>query len=220
MKLIDFALIFICFAITVFTLSNLKYSATEETLWYKSLNNVNMDTVVMDALEKTIEGVDDDLVPIINKVYLADNFFRLLRLSLDCSISDYSEVKLREHVPILLFVQADGFYIYSHKSSIEKDEKIYLQEWSSKYCFQTDKQLERINRIRDTLESSINDYNKLKNEGIQYLVSFPYTKEEEWYQTIDGTGLYAFYTSGNIRMDGFNYHYFNFSGATVVRKGY
>ena len=220
MKLTDFALILVCFAFTLFVISNLKYSATRENLWYKTLNNVNMDTVVMDVLEKTIEGVDEDLVPIINKEYLAENFFRFLRLSIDSSASTYGEMKLREHVPVLLFAQVDGFYIYVYKTSIRDGEKVYLQEWSEKYIFQTENQVERISLIRDTLEETINDYIKLKNNGIQYLLSFPYLQEEEWYQTIEGTGLYAFYTSGNTRIDGVDYHYFTFSGSTVVRKGY
>lgn len=220
MKLTDFALIFVCFIIAIFTFSNLKYNASQSNLCYKTLNNVNMDTVVMDALEKTIEGVNEDLEPIINKEYLSKNFFRLLRLSFDSSPTIFAETKLREHVPVLLFHQPDGFFIYGFKESSVNGEKVYLQEWSEKYFFQTGNQIERINIVRDTLEETINDYNIKKGNGNKYVLSFPYTEDDDWYHTIKGTGLYAFFLSRNNRIDGIDYHFFNFSGSTAVRKMY
>lgn len=221
MKLTDFALLFIGFAFTLFVISDLNYKASQTNLWYKTLNNMDIDTVVMDTLEKTIEGVDENLLPIINKEYLVENFFRLLRLSMGfSSASTYGELKLREHVPVLLFTQPDGFYIYSYKTSNREGENTYLQEWSDKYIFQSKSQIDRINLVRDILEETINDYYKLKKEGIQYFVSFPYNNEEDWCHTIEGTGLYAFYISENTRIDRVNHHYFTFSGARVQRKGY
>lgn len=220
MKLTDFAIVFVSFAIVVFTISNLKYEATHKNLCSKVLNSINLDNVLEDSLEKSIVGLDENSSPIVNIEYLADNFFVHLRLAMNYPKTKHNESELREHVPFLLLSQPDGFYLYVYNFSIENEEKVYVQNWTEKYEFQGKSHIERFSLVREKLEKTINESDFIKSKGIKFHVSYPNLEEKDYEYLLEGTCLYACYISESINIDGIDYYYLNFSATRGNQNGY
>lgn len=93
-----------------------------------------------------------------------------------------------------------GLYMFSSADAFEKKRRTVI-----------------IDNIRAAMEDSINGSRRAAEAGVGYRVAFPYIKYEEWYQTVDGVSLMAFFMGRPIGMEGRKYQYFVFSGARLVK---
>lgn len=201
MRWIEASIIFFSILLCLFTAEYLDVILISDTWRQKCINNYNIDTIIMDTLDKSIEGVRENFEPILNPQQIQKNFYQLLELS-------YMD-RIVPEIGFLFFLEKDGFYIYSSENG---------GVWYEKELWLDDAPITRTDQIRKQLEIQVNQLKEVIRSGKQYIISVPYIANEEWVQDLRDTSLWTFYQSPSRNWLEQRYFYTGYSGSRLQRK--
>ena len=118
MKLSDFGILFSLIFICVTLSSDIKQDIISEVSTQQIAYNNAIDTAVDDSLFMLVEA-DDGRDLLINTDKAVDTFFRSIGINLEGDCSKVHTAKLKEYVPVMVFLLNDGYYLYYHNISIQ-----------------------------------------------------------------------------------------------------
>lgn len=138
--------------------------------------------------------------------------------------------------PKMSYAYSDGTYVYSftldHYLSVYdiNSGQFYvglqeeLKEEISSDIIQDNKTFDEvrrrtiINAIEKKMVCGINEHNQIASQyGITYKFSLPVIEKEDWYRTIDDSGMIVFFQGIPLSMDGEYYNSFALGGAMVTK---
>lgn len=102
----------------------------EKSIMYNQAIDNSVDDGVMDLVE-----VDSKRNIVLNKEKAVEQFFVSLYANFGITADEVMQRKLREHIPIILVTDFDGFYIYYMESYKTVDNVILSSRWSEKYPY-------------------------------------------------------------------------------------
>lgn len=190
MKLTDFGLIFVLIFICLSTVTDSKMQINAAVSIEQMKYNNALDSALSDALYLLVEKDDGNEITY-NTTKAIDTFFSSLCINLGMNISDDNKEKIKEYIPVMIFVLNDGFIILHHEyvqedtglvdkfvcsrktSFLSKDEKYF-------YLFELDDMVTIVNKegaVRgraqdiaklypDSLMKDMEEYNREKNRVI------------------------------------------------------
>lgn len=163
MKLSDFGIIFSLIFICVSLSSDIKQDIIKEVSKEQIKYNNAIDTAVDDALFMLVEA-DDGRELLINTDKAMETFFRSIGVNLTGDCSKVHIDKMREYVPVMVFLLNDGYYVYYH--DISKDNGVLVDNFKcseKKFYVYTDKKYEYRFQLNERI-SIILDGNKYVGE--------------------------------------------------------
>lgn len=114
MKLTDFgiifAIIFICFS----TITDAKMQIVSQVAAEQIKYNNAVDSALSDALFMLVEA-DNGKIISVDSDKAVDTFFTSLCINLGMTVSENNKEKIKEYIPVIIFVLNDGFVVYHHE---------------------------------------------------------------------------------------------------------
>lgn len=162
-----FGIIFSTICMGIFLISDINiYQLNALNLQQKHYNQV-LDRAVDDGVANLVEvSTNNELI--LSKEKAINQFYYSLFSNFGVLGNSLEEEKLRNHIPIILVTDEDGFFIqYSEEYTID-DESILVKRWSEKlpYVFKEDNLIYQF-----TLSSYLKIYNINTNEVVEGYVS-------------------------------------------------
>lgn len=117
MKFTDLSLVFLLFAVTVFTGLDVRIRLIDQTMRITERYDQIIDTAAVDALRNTVEEDNYGRKVFVNKDATMERFLEELYLSFDIYENNVSQEVFREYLPVVLLVEMDGFYVNTYRDA-------------------------------------------------------------------------------------------------------
>lgn len=133
MKMSHFVLIFLCIFLVFWMPRLIENVFLSETAKKQIEYNNAVDNAVDDALDAAGVEQDSDELIFINKEDAADAFFQSLSDGVGIADNPESKEKLKLYVPVMLFTEKDGYYLYYADTYRASDQSSRIsRRWSEK----------------------------------------------------------------------------------------
>lgn len=160
MKLTNLAVIFSLIAISLFVIIDIRVNTLSAMTTKKIEYNQALDNAIDDGLIDLVKK-DSDNNFTLQKEKAVEIFYNSLYANFGAMGDSNLQEKLKEHIPIILVTDTDGYYIYYTDTYEQDGETLLCRRWSEKlpYVYEDGDLIYRF-----TLNSYVTIYDKASNQ--------------------------------------------------------
>lgn len=206
MRITNWAILYSFLFLAFLVPLDLQISMIQKTMQVEWMYEKLIDRAMEDCLSDTMTMEYGDGQFVVDKEEILNGFLEQLYFDFSL-VTREDQIRLRECIPVLVLMEADGYYICDMK----REEPLFGEKILYEIITGKGTRLP-MEEVRDYLEQQA----AKRNEN--WKLSFPYISHEEWSQSLEKTQLIAYFSGLPTGVDGKTYERFFLSGARIEKR--